>query len=283
MVRLHVLAPELHDLLVVLAADDVTTLTNDSVCHVDIIADVVVQLCGRLVVRSEGAELAGQLPGAQGRIAFAWLVYNRHRAAPREELATAIWGEERPAASAQAMRALLSKLRSAIGRDSIPADGLLRLALDDDANVDVEVAARTIHDAESGVARQEWERAWIASQIAMNVTRRSFLTGHDGAWVDERRRELGAIYIRALATLSAAALQLGEAELPAAARAARELVAAEPLSEGATALLMRALDARGERPAALVVYDEFRLRVRDALGVAPGPQLLALHSELVMR
>ena len=227
--------------------------------------------------------MAGQLPGAQGRIAFAWLVYNRHRAAPREELATAIWGEERPEASGQAMRALLSKLRSVLGRDSLPADGPLRLTLDDDASVDVEAATRTIHDAESGIVRQEWERAWIASQIAMNVTRRSFLTGHDGEWVDERRGELGTVYIRALATLSAAALQLGETELLTAERAARELVAAEPLSEGATALLMRALDARGERPAALVVYDEFRLRLREALGVAPGAQLLALHSEIVTR
>ena len=283
MVGLHVLAPELRDLVVVLAAYDVAALTNDSLCHVGMFADVVVQLCGRLVVRSEGAEMAGQLPGAQGRIAFAWLVYNRHRAAPREELATAIWGEELPAATGQAMRALLSKLRSVIGRDSLPVDGPLRLRLDENANVDVEVAARAIHDAESGVARQEWERAWIASQIAMNVTRRSFLTGHDGAWVDERRRELGAVYTRALATLAAAALQLGETELLTAERAARELVAAEPLSEGATALLMRALDARSERPAALVVYDEFRLRLREALGVAPGPQLLALHSEIVMR
>ncbi len=181
------------------------------------------------------------------------------------------------------MRALLSKLRSAIGRDSLPVDGPLRLELDDDASVDVEVAARAIHDAESGVARQEWGRAWIASQIAMNVTRRSFLTEHDGEWVQERRRELGGVYTRALATLAASALALGETELLAAERAARELVAAEPLSEGATALLMRALDARGERPAALLVYDELRLRLREALGVAPGPQLLALHSELVMR
>ena len=34
--------------------------------------------------------------------------------------------------------------------------------------------ARAIHDAESAVAGREWERAWIASQIAMNVTRRTF-------------------------------------------------------------------------------------------------------------
>ena len=283
MVGLHVLAPELHDLVVVLAAYDVAALTNDSLCHVDIFADVVVQLCGRLVVRSEGAELAGQLPGAQGRIAFAWLVCNRHRAAPREELATAIWGEDLPAATGQAMRALLSKLRAVIGRDSLPAQGPLRLRLDVDASVDIELGARAIHDAESGIARHQWERAWIASQITMNVTRRSFLTGHDGTWVEERRGELGALYTRALAARGAAALQLGETELLTAERAARELVAAEPLSESATALLMRALDARGERPAALVAYDEFRLRLREALGVAPGPRLVALHSELVMR
>jgi SARP family transcriptional regulator, regulator of embCAB operon len=283
MVGLHVLAPELHELLVVLAADDVAALTNDSLRHVDMFADVVVQLCGRLVVRSEGAEMAAQLPGAQGRIAFAWLVCNRHRTAPRDELATAIWGDERPAATGQAIRALLSKLRSAIGPEALPADGPLRLRLAADASVDVEVAARAIHDAESGVARQEWARAWIASQIAMNVTRRGFLTGHDGAWVEERRGELGGVYTRALATLAATALALGETELLTAERAARELAAAEPLSEGATALLMRALDARGERPAALVVYDEFRLRLRETLGVAPGPQLLALHSALVTR
>jgi SARP family transcriptional regulator, regulator of embCAB operon len=283
MVCLHVLAPELHELIVVLAPNDVAALTNDSLCHVGMFADVVVQLCGRLVVRSEGAEVTGLLPGAQGRVAFAWLVCNRHRSAPREELATAIWGEARPAASAQAVRALLSKLRSVIGRESLPADGPLRLRLDDQANVDVEVAARAIHDAESGVARQEWERAWIASQIAINVTRRGFLTGHDGAWVEERRGELGSQYARALATLAAAALALGETELLTAERAARELVATEPLSEGATALLMRALDERGERPAALVIYEELRLRLREALGVAPGPQLLALHSELLMR
>lgn len=54
--------------------------------------------------------------------------------------------------------------------------------------------------------------------------------------------ELGGVYTRGLATLAAAAIELGGTELLAAERAAQELVAAEPLGEGATALLMRALD-----------------------------------------
>ena len=201
----------------------------------------------------------------------------------REELATAIWGEVRPAAAAEAIRALLSKLRAVVGRDRLPADGPLRLSLGEGAIVDVETAARAIHDAESSVAREQWERAWIASHTAMNVARRSFLAGHDCAWVDERRRELGNTYARSMATLASAALHLGGPELVTAERVARELVAAEPLSEGATALLMQALDARGERPAALLAYDELRLRLRESLGVAPGPRLLDLHSQIVLR
>jgi SARP family transcriptional regulator, regulator of embCAB operon len=181
------------------------------------------------------------------------------------------------------MRALLSKLRAVIGRDALPPDGPLRLVLSGGASIDVEVAARAVHDAESAVAQQQWERAWIASQIAMNVTRRVFLVGHDGEWLQERRGELGAVYTRGLATLAAAALELGGTELLAAERAASELVAAQPLSEGATALLMRALDARGERPAALLAFERLRQRLREDLGVVPGPQLLALHSELVIR
>ena len=50
MVGLHVLASEFDELLVVLAADNIAALTNDSLCHIDIVADVVVQLCGRLIV-----------------------------------------------------------------------------------------------------------------------------------------------------------------------------------------------------------------------------------------
>jgi SARP family transcriptional regulator, regulator of embCAB operon len=283
MVGLHMLAAALDDLLVALTAHDVAALTDDALWHAGIVADVDVQLCGRLIVRSDGVELEGRLAGTQGRLAFAWLVCNRHRAAEREELERAIWGEEPPAASGPAMRALLSKLRSVIGGDAIPPAGPLRLTLGAGASVDVEVAARAIHDAESAIARREWERAWIASQTAMNVTRRVFLIGHEGAWVEERRSELGSVYTRGLTTLAAAALELGGPELLAAERAANELVAAEPLSEGATALLMRALDARGERPAALLAYEELRLRLREALGVAPGPRLLALHAEIVVR
>jgi len=117
----------------------------------------------------------------------------------------------------------------------------------------------------------------------MNIARRSFLTGHEGAWVVQRRLDMDAVHVRALATFAAAALQLGDTELLTAVRAARELVSAEPLSESAAALLMRALDARGERPAALLAFDEFRGRLREHLGVAPGPQLVALHSEILMR
>src|SRR5262249_5745622 len=158
---------------------------------------------------------------------------NRHRDAARDELAQAIWEDEPPPASAQAVRTLLSKLRSTFGRDILAVDGPLRLSLPTDVGIDVETATRAIHDAESAVERQQWERAWIASHVAMNVARRTFLAGHENPWVDDRRRALEATYTRALAALAAASLRLGETELVTAERAAREFVAAEPLSERA--------------------------------------------------
>src|SRR5262249_11140089 len=95
-VGLHVLAPSGDQLFVVVSSDDVAALTHDPLAHRDIVAHMVVQLCGRFLVRSGDRELSSQLPGAQGRIAFAWLVCNRHRDAGRDELAAALWGEEQP-------------------------------------------------------------------------------------------------------------------------------------------------------------------------------------------
>ena len=101
--------------------------------------------------------MTAKLPGAQGRIAFAWLVCNRHRAAPRM---SSRWrfGEKIARRHGSGAGPCFSKLRAAIGRDSLPADGPLRLELDPSVHVDVELATRAIHDGESGIARQEWAR-----------------------------------------------------------------------------------------------------------------------------
>ena len=49
-----------------------------------------IQLCGRLVVQLGGRRVEDALPGANGRLLFAYLVLNRLRRMDRDELLTAV-------------------------------------------------------------------------------------------------------------------------------------------------------------------------------------------------
>jgi DNA-binding SARP family transcriptional activator len=53
---------------------------------------VRIQVCRPLAVERDGQRLDGLLPGRQGRLLFAYLVVNRHRQVPRDELAEALCG-----------------------------------------------------------------------------------------------------------------------------------------------------------------------------------------------
>jgi len=55
-----------------------------------------IQLCGQLVVQLGGRRIEDTLPGANERLLFAYLVLNRLRRMDRDELLTAVYGEEAP-------------------------------------------------------------------------------------------------------------------------------------------------------------------------------------------
>ena len=101
------------------------------------------------------------------------------------------------------------------------------------------------------------------------------------AWVDEWRRSLDDVRLRGLECYAEACLGIGGAELPAAERAARELVQAAPLRESGYGLLMRALEARGNAAEALVVYESARERLREELGTSPAEALQSIHRRLL--
>ena len=76
-----------------------------------------IQLCGRFVVRLGGRRVEDALPGANGRLLFAYLVLNRLRRMDRDELLTAVYGDEAPPDHHPRLSVLLSKLRRAVGRE----------------------------------------------------------------------------------------------------------------------------------------------------------------------
>jgi len=230
-----------------------------------------VQLCGELSVVLDGRECATALRGRQARALCTYLVLERNRLVDRYDLIEALWGTEPPPAAGEALRSLLSNLRRALGAERLAGREELRLRLPADTRVDVEAAARAIHDAESAVALAQWERAWIAAHVAMNVASRPLLPRVSAAW----------IRMRALEALAASGLGLGGPEIHTARRAADALIDAEPYRESGYRLLMRALRAEGNSPQALLVFDRLRTTLRDELGVTPTESTLALHQELL--
>jgi SARP family transcriptional regulator, regulator of embCAB operon len=235
------------------------------------LARVKVQLCGRLALLVDGERVETRLPGRQGRLLFAYLVLNRLRAVSRDELAVALWPDGRDGGLAP----LLSKLRRVV-----PVEAT-RLALPADTWVDVEAAANAVHRAESAIAQGAYARAWGPAQVALFTAARPLLPGEEAEWLDDGRRLLGELHLRALEAYAASTLGVGGTELAAAVRAARELTRREPYRESGWRLLMQALAAEGNVAEALASYERLRTLLRDELGVGPSPPTQALHRALL--
>jgi DNA-binding SARP family transcriptional activator len=147
--------------------------------------------------------------------------------------------------------------------------------------VDVEAAATAVHRAESALALGAPHEAWGPSQVAMFVSGRPFLAGEEAPWVDEERRRLTSLHVRALEAYAAATAGVGGTELTAAVRAGRRLVELEPYRETGHRILMDALDRQGNTAEALLVYETLRCRLRDDLGITPSQATQELHRRLL--
>jgi len=240
-----------------------------------------IQLCGRLAVQLDGRELTSRIPGGQARVLLTYLALTRSVPNARDELIEALWPWRRPAGADASLSALLSRLRSALGADTLGGRGEVRLMLPADAWIDIEAAEEAIHRAESAVAQEAWSRGWGPSLIALFTAKRGLLPGEDLPWLEERRRRLEEIRCCALECYAAVALGVGGSELPPGERCARELVAAEPYRERAHRLLMEILVARGNTAEALRVYETLRERLREDLGAAPAPDLRELQERIL--
>lgn len=237
-----------------------------------------IQLCGSLAVTLDGLRVEQALPGKQGRLLFAYLVLNRTRPSTRDELTDAVWPEGTPSAS---LSPVLSRLRRVLGDDLLTGTSQLRLALSAESWVDVEVAVKAIHRAESAVAVGDWTGAWAPARVALHVSSRSFLTGFDAPWIEERRRYLHAVRLSALECVAAVGLGLEGPEFAATERSARKLIELEAYRESGYRLLMQSHARRDNVAEAFRVYDSLRVLLRDELRIAPSESTQALHKELL--
>jgi DNA-binding SARP family transcriptional activator len=240
-----------------------------------------IQLCGRFVVSLEGKRVEGSLPGALGQLLFAYLVLNRLRRVERDELLTAVYGEEAAADHRARLSVLLSKLRRVVGAERLTGRAQIELVLPADAFVDVEAALDALHRAESHVAKGEWAAAWGPASLAYDVASRPLLQGQDRPWLDDWRRRLDHARLSGLECVASASLGIGGPELSQAASCARQLIELAPFRESGHLILMEALERRGNVAEALHVYDRLRVMLRDELGVAPSPAVREVHRRLL--
>jgi SARP family transcriptional regulator, regulator of embCAB operon len=252
-------------------------------------------LTGRVSV--EGSRLVDQtaLPGRQGRLALVYLVLERHRPVPYDELADALWGAELPPSWDRSLRVLVSKLRKVLPIPAVVAATAGTAGVDPsavlvsdagcyqarlgDAWVDVEAATNAVDRAEGAWRGRDLATAWAEATVAASVTRRPLLAGEDQPWVAQERGRLRGLRVRALEVLAAVYLARGEAVL--AREVAQELVGLEPLREAGHRLLMHAHVAGGDRAEALRVHQRLRESLAAELGIDPSPETGALHRAIL--
>jgi DNA-binding SARP family transcriptional activator len=240
-----------------------------------------IQLCGRFVVDIDGSRIEDTLPGRRGRVLFAYLVLNRGRQLPRDELLMAGWGEDAAAEARNALSVLLSKLRHGLGADHLRGRPEVELLLPPATFVDVEAALEGAHRAESCIAEGRWAQAWGPAGVAYHVATRPFLTGLDAPWIDPWRRRLEEVRLRGLECFAAAGLGLGGPALAQAEERARMLTELAPYRETGHRILMEALARRGNVAEALRAYERLRILLREELGIAPSPTVQAVHQRLL--
>ena len=211
---------------------------------------------------------------------MAVLALEHARPISRDELADILWPDELPAAWEVAIRALISKLRSALRGFNWPcaepieaAFGAYQLRLPPATWIDVEAAQDSVHRAEALLERGAMREAYSWAIVASTISRRQFLPGDEGPWVDSTRERLRGYLMRALDCLVTACAAVGEHSL--ALKNALEVVALEPLRETGYINLMQLHARMGNRAEALQTYRDCSAVLRTELDVAPSQETRA--------
>ncbi|MGW0909092.1 AfsR/SARP family transcriptional regulator [Streptomyces sp. NPDC002853] len=215
--------------------------------------------------------------GRRLRALLATLALRTDRTVPVEALIAEVWAEDEPPTDAPAaLQALVGRLRRTLGRTAVASDpGGYRLTATPE-DVDLHRFERLVSEGRMALGRHDPAAAADLLGEALALWRGPALADLPDRSAAARTEALLADATRARVE---ARLLLGHASdvVPEL----RELTAAQPYDETLHALLIRALRAAGRGADALAAYENARRTLADALGTDPGPELRALHAELL--
>ena len=218
------------------------------------------------------------VPGAKRQALVACLALRTGRVVSTDTLVEALWGSELPSAPRNAVQHHVTRLRRALGPDTIrlAADGYALEGAVADAMEFEELLAAARGALRAGDARGA--RDTIAD--ALDLWRGPALLGlPQSSWATAEAGRLDSLRLDALEEGFEAALALGEhADLVPALRAALE---ESPFRERLWGQLMLALYRSGRQADALEVFQEARQMLLEELALEPGPELRRLQEAIL--
>ena len=242
---------------------------------------VRIRLLGPLVADDAGGR-AVDLAGTRLRVLLAALALEAGRPVSAARLTELLWPDEQPANPANALQALVSRLRSALGRELVAASaGGYRLALDP-AEVDLHRFRQLLSEPESAAEPAAEAAVEAVSEPAAERLAAALALWRGPAFADvpdpgfaEAAARLEALREHAREELLE--LRLARGEAAAVLPELQALTAGSPLRDRPRALLMQALHRSGRDAEALAVYEEGRVLLAEALGADPSPLLRQAH------
>ncbi|MFI6499526.1 BTAD domain-containing putative transcriptional regulator [Nonomuraea typhae] len=233
------------------------------------------------VITADGRAVG--VPERKVRALLAGLLAHNGRVVPAERLIDSLWGPERPGNPLGALRAKMSQLRRVL--DEAEPGARTRLATRAPGYlIDADTDAHRFQEAlgRLGSAAEPGERAALLAEALAWWRGPAFadftelpgepLVRRAALRLEEQRLAALEAYADARLALGQDAALVGELT---------DLAAQHPLREGFHSLLMRALYRSGRQADALDVYRALRGRMRDDLGLDPGPELAALHQAIL--
>jgi len=239
---------------------------------------VRVRLLGPIEVVDDDRVVA--LPAAKERSLVAALGLAAGHDVPTDQLISALWGEEPPAAARKTLQTYVWNLRQALGSGAVvttPTGYRMDVGADD---VDVHAFRRSTREGDSAMRRGEVTRARELLTGALALWRGPALpgvAGHTGLAAEAARLEeehLSALEARIDADLADGCDHELVGELEA-------LLAEHPLRERLWGQLMLALYRSGRQADALRAYQRARDVLLEELGLEPGGGLRRIEAAVL--
>lgn len=202
----------------------------------------------------------------------------------RDRIADELWPEGLPRSWETALRAVISKVRSALAGAGLPPDliasafGCYRLNLQS-GSLDIDDAEAALHTAETRLVRGDARAAAVDALVACSICRRPFLPGLYNAWTLAQRDRLRGLHVEARQCLAEAHALLGD--FTRSAHAAQRALDLDPYREPLYRRLIRSRALAGDRMGAAAAFVRYSGLMRDELGVEPTPETVAAFNEAV--